>query len=158
MIFQSDAVIVRPATFEDIDVLRRFEQGVIRAERPFDVTLADDPIQYYDIEMMIAVSHIELVVAEIEGELVGAGYARIEEAKPYLRHTQYVYLGFMYVVPEHRGKGINQKVIDVLMGWAKERGITEMQLEVYCGNLPAIRAYEKIGFEQLLITMRRPIE
>ncbi len=34
-------------------VLRRFEQGVIQAERPFDITLADDPIQYYDIEAMI---------------------------------------------------------------------------------------------------------
>ncbi len=83
--------------------------------------MADDPIQYYDIEAMITASHIALVVAELNGEMVASGYARIENAQPYLRHKQYAYLGFMYVVPEHRGKGINQKIVDALKRWTKDR-------------------------------------
>ncbi len=82
----------------------------------------------------------------------------LKDAQPYLRHKQYAYLGFMYVVPEHRGKGINQKIVDALKRWTKDQGIAEMRLEVYCNNLPAKRAYEKIGFGQLLITMRSPVE
>lgn len=148
------SIIIRKATLADVRALRCFEQGVIQVERPFDVAIADGPIQYYDIEGMIAADHIEVVVAEYNGEVVGSGYARIENARPYLRFTRYAYLGFMYVVPEHRGKGINQKIIEALKQWAAECGVTELQLEVYCGNVSAIRAYEKIGFAKLLITMR----
>jgi GNAT superfamily N-acetyltransferase len=43
----------------------------------------------------------------LEGS-IDAGYARIEQAKPYLKHTAYAYLGFMYVLPAYRGKGINK--------------------------------------------------
>jgi len=77
-------IITRKATLNDIEMLRRFEQGVISAERPFDPTLKKDPITYYDLEYMIDAPHIELIVAELNGELVGCGYARIETARHYL--------------------------------------------------------------------------
>ncbi len=59
---------------------------------------------------MITVPHIELLVAEIDRELIGSGYARIERSKPYFQYAWHTYLGFMYVVPEHRGKGISKKI------------------------------------------------
>src|SRR3954470_14015467 len=99
-------IIVRKANKQDMDSLLRFEQGVITAERPFDTTLKQDPIRYYDLPTMIEASHIELLVAELNGFLIGSGYARVEEAKPYLAHTHFAYLGFMYTDPQHRGKGV----------------------------------------------------
>jgi ribosomal protein S18 acetylase RimI-like enzyme len=60
----------------------------------------------------------------------------------------------MYVKPEHRGKGVNKKVIAALQHWAIVRGITEFRLDVYNDNLPAVKAYEKIGFSKHLIEMR----
>jgi GNAT superfamily N-acetyltransferase len=147
--------IIRRATLDDIPVLREFEQGVIAAERPFDVTLKPDPIRYYDLEGMIAAAHIELVVAEAGGERVGSGYARLEAVEPYLRHTRHAYLGFMYVVPAHRGRGINAEIVEALSAWAAAQGVTELRLDVYQRNAPAIRAYEKAGFVQHVILMRR---
>jgi GNAT superfamily N-acetyltransferase len=148
------AVIVREATSEDMTTLLQFEQGVISAERPFDCTLGKSDIRYYDLEMMIAAVHIQLLVAEMDGELIGSGYARIEEAKPYLEHRQHAYLGFMYTVPEHRGKGVNQRIIEALKEWSASKGITELRLEVYYENSSAIKAYEKIGFVRHMIEMR----
>jgi ribosomal protein S18 acetylase RimI-like enzyme len=145
---------VRPATHHDLETLLEFEQGVIEAERPFDITLKRGATRYYDLEEMITAPHIELVVAELDGQLVGSGYARIENAKPYLQHVQHGYLGFMYVKPEHRGKGINQKIIERLKTWCVEQGILELRLEVYFLNEPAIKAYEKIGFEKHMFEMR----
>jgi len=72
-----DEIIIRPATFADMDTLLRFEQGVITAERPFDSTLKDEHINYYDLVGMIERPDIELLVAELNGELIGSGYARI---------------------------------------------------------------------------------
>ena len=145
---------VRPATHYDLETLLEFEQGVIEAERPFDITLKRGATRYYDLEEMITASHIELVVAELDGELVGSGYVRIEHAKPYLQHLKYGYLGFMYVKPENRGKGINQIIIERLKSWSTAQGVNELRLEVYCLNEPAIKAYEKIGFVKHMFEMR----
>jgi len=147
----------RTATLADMDTLLAFEQGIITTERPFDQTLYNDPISYYDIAAMIAAPDIEVAVAHVGDEIIGSGYARIEDAKPYLRHKKYAYLGFMYVKPEHRGRGVNQIIIKHLQQWCILQGITECRLEVYYENLPAIKAYEKLGFKKLLITMRTEI-
>ena len=100
---------------------------------------------------------VYLVVAEQEGQLIASGYARIREAKPYLRHESYAYLGFMYVVPECRGKGVNAKIIEALNQWSRSKGLTETRLEVYFRNENAIRAYEKAGFAAHMVEMRMPL-
>ncbi|HMI78511.1 MAG TPA: GNAT family N-acetyltransferase [Ferruginibacter sp.] len=147
-------IIIRKATQDDLDTLLIFEQGVITAERPFDITLKGDPNHYYDIEKMITAPEVELLVAELNGELVASGYARIENAKSYLLHAQHAYLGFMYVVPQHRGKGINKKIIDALAAWSASKNITELRLDVYNDNEAAIKAYERSGFARHMINMR----
>jgi len=149
-----EQLIIRKAVLNDLDTLLVFEQGVISAERPFDTTLKNDPINYYDIEKMIAADDIELVVAVSEDKVIGSGYARIENAKPYLKHHQHAYLGFMYVVPEYRGKGVNKIIIDTLAKWAAAKNITELRLDVYQNNTGAVKAYEKAGFSKHMIEMR----
>lgn len=149
-----DHIVIRKAELGDLEVLLRFEQGVIAAERPFDSTLQEGEIHYYDIPAMIAAPHIELLVAMINGQLIGAGYARIEEGRHYLKHRQHAYLGFMYVDPAYRGKGVNGRIVDALKNWASEQHISELRLDVYNNNEGAIKAYEKAGFQKHLIEMR----
>lgn len=151
-------LLIRKATINDLDILLAFEQGVIAAERPFDSTLGDSPIHYYDIEQMIATPEVELLVAELQNKIIGSGYAIIEDAKPYLKHPQHAYLGFMYVVPEHRGKGVNQKIIDALSNWSASKNIFELRLDVYYQNNSAIKAYEKTGFMRHMIAMRKGLK
>ena len=148
---------VRVADTADLPTLLSFEQGVIEAERPFDFTLGDD-IRYYDMEAMLTVPTVRLVVAELDGEVIASGYARIEDAKPYLKHDRHSYMGFMYTVPEHRGKGVNWKIIGALEEWSRSQGVTEMRLEVYIDNLAAVRAYEKVGFAGCVLKMRKGLE
>jgi GNAT superfamily N-acetyltransferase len=145
---------IRKARLEDLNILLEFEQGIITAERPYDPTLKEGKINYYDIEKMITAAHIEVVVAEIGAKIVGSGYARIEAAKPYLNHDNYAYLGFMYTDPRHRGKGINAIIIEALKEWCLSQKITELRLDVYNDNPSAIRAYEKVGFKKHLLNMR----
>ncbi|WP_339921174.1 GNAT family N-acetyltransferase [uncultured Flavobacterium sp.] len=145
---------IRKARLEDLNILLEFEQGIITAERPFDPTLKEGKINYYDIEKMITAPHIEVLIAEIDSEIVGSGYARIETAKPYLNHDNYAYLGFMYTDPKHRGKGVNANIIEALKKWCQSQNITELRLDVYNDNPSAIRAYEKVGFKKHLVNMR----
>ncbi len=147
-------VIIRKAHIEDLTTLKEFEQGVILAERPYDETLAADPISYYDLEKLINAEEAEVLVAVKDEVLVGSGYAKILEAKPYLKHDRYAYLGYMYVLPSHRGLGINKLIINSLMTWSKAQGVTEVRLDVYEENEAAIRAYKKVGFKGHLLNMR----
>lgn len=139
---------------QDLPTLLSFEQGVVATERPFDETLKPGIIHYYDLRAMLQSTDVYVAVAVVDNEIVGSGYARIEEAKPYLKHPLHAYLGFMYVRPDHRGKGINAKIIDELKAWSLSKGITELRLDVYQQNEAAIRAYEKAGFSKLLVNMR----
>ena len=149
-----EQIIIRKATLNDLDELLVFEQGVIGTERPFDPTLKTGPTNYYDIGKMIAATDVELLVAESNGKLIGSGYARIESAKPYLQHKLHAYLGFMYVVPEHRGMGVNKMIIDALAAWSVSQDITELRLDVYDKNAAAIKAYERAGFTRHMVSMR----
>lgn len=148
---------IRTATHDDVPILKQFEQGVISAERPFDLTLQPDPITYYDLANLIDSDDVHLIVAELNNELVASGYARIEKAKPYVNYAFYSYLGFMYVSPEHRGKGINRYIIDALKSWSQEQGLTMMHLDVFAENEIALRAYLKAGFKGNLLEMRLDI-
>ena len=52
------------------------------------------------------------------------------------------------MVPEHRGKGLAQQLLDLLVHAARERGAARIYLEMRRGN-PAIHLYEKVGFEPI---------
>lgn len=148
-------MLIRKATIEDLPILLQFEQGVISAERPFDNTLIPGAISYYDLEGFITAPDVHVLVAEINGEIAGSGYARIKKnPEIYYDFEKYAYLGFMYVQPAYRGMGVNQAIIEELKKWAIERGLTEIRLEVYNDNIGAIKAYEKVGFEKRMIEMR----
>lgn len=149
-------MIVREATEQDLKVLLEFEQGIVSSERPFNETLIDGEIHYYDLHALILSPDASLVVVEgNNNEIIASGYALIKQSeKNYTQFREYGYLGFMFVKPEHRGKGINQLIIDNLTDWIKEKGISEIRLDVYDQNESAVKAYEKAGFEPLLLTMR----
>ena len=146
--------LFRTATPQDVEHLRRFEQGIVATERTFDPTLKAGRPQYYDIESMLVAGNVQFLVAERGGELVACGFARIDNAKPYLNHRKQAYLGLMYVEPRHRGQSINRGIVERLKAWCREQGVTELRLEVYSDNRGAVAAYEKAGFSKHMVEMR----
>lgn len=146
--------IIRRATLEDLNVLLKFEQEIIKAERPYDPTIREDPVNYYDLRKMVLNGDACVVVASTNGKLVASGYAVPKRARHYLDHEYYAYLGFMYTDPNFRGMGINAKIVEELKKWSEQNGLSEIRLTVYSDNVPAIKAYEKVGFKKHLIEMR----
>lgn len=151
-------ITTRIATLEDLELLLEFEQGVIEFERKYDSTLKTDHTNYYNIPLLIESPNIQMIIAETTNQIVGCGYARIEDAKVYLQHQKHAYLGFMFVKPDFRGKGINKIVIDTLKKWADSKGIFELRLDVYFKNIGAIKAYQKANFIEHMIEMRMKID
>jgi len=153
-----DNIKIRKASLNDLGQLCIFEQNIIQEERSYDPTLKKEHARYYDLDEMITAPDVEVVVAELDNKIIASGYARIEKSKSYLRHIRHAYLGFMYVVPEHRGQGINKQIIEALKDWAILQNVPELRLEVYYHNMNALKAYEKIGFSKLILEMRLNLE
>ncbi|HEV8508104.1 MAG TPA: GNAT family N-acetyltransferase [Chitinophagaceae bacterium] len=150
-------VEVRKAIESEIEILLGFEKEIINAERPFDSTLRDGEIHYYDLIELIRSREAEVLVAVVNNEIIGSGYAKILPAEPFQKYSRYAYLGFMYVRPGFRGQGINQKILNGLIDWAKSQKLTEVRLEVYDKNITAKNAYLKAGFNPNLLEMRLEI-
>lgn len=147
-------LLIRDARPVDLPVLLKFEQELIKAERPFDVTIKDTPISYYDIESYIKNHDIKVVVAEYKNQVISSGYALKKRASDFLRHDFYGHLGFMYTVEAFRGKGVNKKIVEVLKDWCFANNLNEIRLKVYYENESAIKAYQKAKFVCHMIEMR----
>ena len=150
-------VEIRKAIESEIETLLSFEKGIVAAERPFDHTLKEGEIHYYDLIELIKSENAEVLIAVVDNEIVGSGYAKILKAKPYQKFTAYAYLGFMYVKPAFRGQGINQKILRGLLEWARSKNLIEVRLEVYDENTIAKNVYLKAGFKPNLLEMRLEI-
>lgn len=152
-----DNIKIRQAGENDLEVLIEFEQEIIKAERVFDNSLKDEETYYYNFRDLIASPKAKVLVAEIENEIVGSGYAAVREAEHYLKHAEYAYLGLMYVKPAYRGRGINQQILQVLKEWITGKNLTEIRLVVYDENILAKNAYQKAGFKAHVLEMRMEI-
>ena len=55
-------------------------------------------------------------------------------------------LGGVYVTPTWRGRGLLDRLVEQVVGWAGEEGAPRMTLLVHETNVAAQRAYERLGF------------
>ena len=145
---------LRPAQPDDLPTLLEFEQGVIEEERPYNDSIKTTNVKYYDLHDLLTDPNTSLQLVENDGRVVGCGYAQLRPSESAFVHDKHAYLGFMYVEPGVRGQGINKMIIESLISWSKERGVYDFYLEVYVGNLAAVRAYEKVGFTPVMVEMK----
>lgn len=151
-------LVIREARLADMPTLLKYEQGVIEYERTLNADIRKEDVKYYNLKSLITGRNSVVFVGEIDGEIIATGYALIKEGLAQFTYNRYTYLGFMYVVPEHRGKGVNAKIIDAAMDWSKTREIDLLRLDVYSQNESAIKAYKKLGFESEMQEMKLWIE
>jgi RimJ/RimL family protein N-acetyltransferase len=83
-------------------------------------------------------------VAESNGGIVGR-LSISRDAHPASDHV--ADLGLM-VSRDHRRQGIGLALMDAAEEWAREAGVRKLELHVFPHNVPAIRLYEKLGYER----------
>jgi len=83
-------------------------------------------------------------VVEDEGRVV-ARLSLSRDPHPASRHV--ADLGLM-VAASHRRRGIGRVLLEEAVSWAREAGVSKLELHVFPWNEPAIALYESFGFEQ----------
>jgi ribosomal protein S18 acetylase RimI-like enzyme len=63
----------------------------------------------------------------------------------------------VYVVPAHRRQGIGRALMEHAATWAKAEGYTQIGLQVFTTNQPALDLYNKLGYQAMSVSMIREI-
>ena len=63
----------------------------------------------------------------------------------------------VYITPAHRGTGVLRDLVEAVAGWSVAMGRAELMLEVVVGNDRAVRAYERLGFEDTGVRVPHPV-
>lgn len=98
-----------------------------------------------------------LYVGEEGGELVAAMVADHNYNESYRRiawsveasDEELLIVHALGVHPAFSGRGIAKEMVRRVLALAKEGGIKTVRLDVLCGNLPAEKAYTRMGFRYL---------
>ncbi|WP_370587962.1 GNAT family N-acetyltransferase [Trichocoleus sp. FACHB-591] len=64
----------------------------------------------------------------------------------------------LYVLPEHRRRGIATALIQHAIAWSQARGDRQLGLQVFQANQPALNLYQKLGFQTQALWMVKPLE
>ena len=95
-----------------------------------------------------------LFVAVVGDKLVGFTDIQRSSNPPYpmFKPREYALIDNIFVLDDFRGTGLAHSFFEHAKSWAKEHGLSNLQLKVYNANRAAIRFYEKEGMRQLNTT------
>lgn len=92
-----------------------------------------------------------------DGRVVGSTSVVTEWSD--FRGGHYWWVQSVFIVPEHRGRGLLELLLDHLARTAREAGALDLRLYVHDSNDRAVRAYRRCGFTDApYVIMRRPLD
>lgn len=153
---------IKIATKEDYPAVRDFYYSIIDAiaDSPFGPGWERDiyPTQEFLIH---SIGQGELYIGRLEGRIAACMVVNHEYNEGYrsvnwsvdAADSQLLVIHILGVHPDFRGKSFAKEMAQNVIALARKSGIKAIRLDVLSGNLPAERAYTKLGF-QYVDTMR----
>ncbi|PZR53182.1 GNAT family N-acetyltransferase [Xylanimonas oleitrophica] len=93
----------------------------------------------------------QYVAADEDGRWVGSATGLLEEAgtqdwEGNAVEQRQVHMVGVWLHPDHRGRGLMQRLADAVVTWGAEQGVERVRLYVHADNARAQGAYRKAGF------------
>ncbi|MEC4811739.1 MAG: GNAT family N-acetyltransferase, partial [Scytonema sp. PMC 1069.18] len=67
--------------------------------------------------------------------------------------SRHAHIFLLFVVPEHRRRGIGKALMGHVENWAKARGDCQIGLQVFESNKAALNLYNQLGYQTLSLWM-----
>jgi putative acetyltransferase len=141
---------VRPADPSDAEALVRLAEAVSSEPEGWLISVdgewrsVGDERRY--LKAVRRYPHAAVYVAERQED--GAIIGRLSLARDTHPASAHVAdLGLM-VAADARRQGVGQALLEAAVAWASSAGIRKLELHVFPWNEPAIRLYERFGFER----------
>ena len=95
-----------------------------------------------------------LLVAEIDGEVVGFLNGELLEYPPCFEHRSHGFIDSLAVSPECQRGGLGTALLDKGMAWFSAKGVSTVEGKVLLSNPQAMGFWQKTGFEPYMQTIR----
>ena len=148
----------KKAAIEDMEELVRTRIIVLRAANRLsddvDMSVIEKQSYEYYKHALETGEHIAYLVYD-NGRVIGTGGVSFYQVMPTYHNSsgKKAYIMNMYTRPEYRRMGIAYKTLDLLVGEAKNAGITAISLEATDMGRPL---YERYGFIKMSAEMELP--
>lgn len=138
-----DDVLIVPMTEEHVEGYNAC-LGVVARERRYIALIDRPPLEWSRRFVMSNLEKGAPPYVAIHGEAI-VGWCDVGLSdRPGFTHRGHLGMG---VHPDYRGQGIGSRLLRSALELARETGLECVDLDVYASNVPAIRLYEKFGFE-----------
>lgn len=159
----TEEVRIRRATGDDREAVGQLWLELMTHHAGLDpdaFSLADDALaQWHEIfEARMADENSLLLVAEAEGQVVGFIKGSVREEYPVLAGGSYGYLGETSVTARYQRQGVGRRLYEALAAWFRERGISEVRLQVSSYNPVSDAFWRAMGFSPYLMHMRSRLD
>ncbi len=95
------------------------------------------------LESQVQSKHSVMIAARVEGKIVGClGFQGSNR-----KRTEHTGIFGISVMKEYWGIGIGKLLLESLISFAEDTGVTKINLKVRTDNIQAIALYEKMGFQ-----------
>lgn len=146
-----DSFVIRPAVIADLPVCQQFLSHLFALEPDFPI---DPAKQLRGLTLLMHCSQARLLVAEGDSTLLGMASAQLVISTAEGGPSAWV--EDLFVLPQHRGRGIGRSLLFQLQHWAWLRGASRLQLVADRGNQEALDFYNHEGWQVTrLIALRK---
>ena len=137
----SPLLSIRPATVDDVPLIRALIGELAEYERLADAAVATDA----DLRAQLFGAHpaAEVLIGEVDGE--AAGFALFFHNFSTFLGKRGLYLEDLFVRPAARGAGLGKHLMAALARIAVQRDCGRFEWSVLDWNAPAIGFYRRIG-------------
>lgn len=92
------------------------------------------------------VDNTTIILATVDGKAIG--FVEFSKDVHQDSSANWMSICYLYVDPEHRGKGYGKILVDLVRDIAKVARVDQLTLSVSKNNTSALRFYERIGFSE----------
>lgn len=155
-------IIVRPATMTDHASVNRVsaESAALHARaHPERFVAASDALPADHFRHLLDTENSEVYVAVRDGDVVGYATVQLHETRPYpvVRPRRFAVIDEISVAESVQRQGIGRLLIDAVLGWARDRNASAIELNVFEFNEAAIAFYEDVGFTPIARRLALPL-
>ena len=133
---------VRDATGTDVDVLVAFALQEAQEAEPYAAN--EDAVRHGIAAAFGQPPRSTYWVAEFDGQVIGS--VSIVREWSNFRGGDYWWIQSVFILPEHRGRGVLEALIDRVAAAARAMGALDLRLYARESNYRALRAYRRYGF------------
>lgn len=148
---------IRKATPNDIDAITALNSQLADYHHLIDTYYRPGsetaPLFKDQLSFIIQKENITVIVAETD-KIIGYAIGVIEPAKTFVTPDEVGKISHTFVEEKYRGQGIGRKMVDTLIYWFSQEGVTHVELSVDSRNESGVKAWQSLGFKEYMKKMR----